>query len=869
VVKKRNERVREDITMSNPTKVKSDLKKIDTAIKYREKYRGLIGVKSKLPVKDSAALSSVYTPGVGEVCLEVQKDLVSSYDYTCRGNSIAIISDGSAVYGMGDLGPYAVLPALEAKSVFHKTFAGIDAYPIPINTKDVDEIVKVIKLLQPTFGAFHLEDIASPKCYEIENKLKEALEIPFLHVDQEGAGVAVLAAIMNACKLTNRNLTKTRVVIAGAGSAGISTAKLLSKAGIENVILCDSRGAIFEGRSEGMNWIKTEVSKITNPNKVQGSLSDVIKGADILVGLSKGGVLTSEMIASMAQDPIVLCLSLPQPEMMYADAIAAGAKIAATGRSDSPNQLSSAIAAPGIFRAVLDVRAEKITDDMLIAAACAMAGLIEEDELNTTNILPKVLDYRTAPAIARAVAEAATKAGLARKEVHPDYIEERTLQYIYEGENAWIGPPTDIETSDTATIGEKSIAMHKRHQGVIEIKSKVPIKDNYIYDALYAAPAATEPCKIISENKTKVYDLTCKNNMIAVVTDGTAVLGLGDIGATAGLPVMEGKCVLFKMLGGVEALPICVDTKDIDEIVWLVTMIEPVFGGINLEDIGAPRCFDIESKLKKTVDIPIFHDDQHGTAVVTLAGIINALKYTGKEKDKVKVVMNGAGAGSLAVAQLLLADGIKNIIICDTKGAIYKGRPEGMNPYKDKIADLTNLDKVKGSLEDVLKGTDVFIGLSKGNLVTEEMVKSMNTDPIIFALANPYPEIMPDKAYKAGAKLVATGRSDFPNQVNNSIAFPGIFRGTLDVRATEITDQMKVAAAYALANLIKPEDLSKNNIIPNGLDLKAPVAVAEAVARTAIETGIARLKVDPKKVRDNIQDYLYEFGELRSVLESI
>jgi malate dehydrogenase (oxaloacetate-decarboxylating) len=852
--------------MTSHTQVKSDLKKIEEALKYREKFRGLIGVKSKLPVKDSAALSSVYTPGVGEVCLEVEKDLISSYDYTCRGNTIAIISDGSSVYGMGNLGPYAVLPALEAKSVFHKTFAGVDAYPLPVNTKNVDEIVKVIKLLVPTFGAIHLEDIASPECYEIENRLKDELEIPFLHVDQEGAGVSILAAIINACKLTGKKLDNLSVVIAGAGSAGIATGRLLSKTGIKDIVLCDKQGAIYDGRQEDMNWVKADVARHTNQQKKQGNIKELVKGADIFIGLSgQQGMLTTDMIRSMNNDPVVLCLSVPYPEMMYDEAKAAGAKIAATGRSDAPNQISSAIAAPGIFRGALDTRAQKINTEMLIAAAHAMAGVLEEDELNPQNIIPKVLDFRTAPAIAKAVAEAAIKTGTARKEIKPETIETRTLAYIYEGENAWIEKPSEEELAENTPIGVKSIAMHKRHNGVIEIKSKIPIKDNYIYDLVYAAPAATEPCKLIQEKKERVFDLTCKNNMIAVVTDGTAVLGLGDIGPTAGLPVMEGKCVLFKMLGGVEALPICVDTKDIDDIVWIVKMLEPVFGGINLEDIGAPRCFDIEQKLKKEVDIPIFHDDQHGTAVVTLAGIINALKVTGKEKSNVKVIMNGAGAGSLAVAQLLLADGIKNIIICDTKGAIYKGRTEGMNPYKEKIADLTNLYKQKGTLADVLKGTDVFIGLSKGNLVTEDMVKSMNPEPIIFALANPYPEIMPDKAYKAGAKIVATGRSDFPNQVNNSIAFPGIFRGALDVRAKEITDKMKVAAAYALAGLIKPEDLSKNNIIPHGLDLRAPVAVAEAVAKTAIETDMARLKVDSRKIRDNIQEHLYEYGELRSI----
>lgn len=851
--------------MKSQTQVKPDTKKVEAGINYRRKYRGLIGVKSKLPVRDSAALSSVYTPGVGEVCLEVQKDLVSSYDYTCRGNTIAIISDGSAVYGLGNYGPLAVLPALEGKSVFHKTYAGIDAYPIPIDTQDVDEIVRLIKLIEPTFGGFHLEDIAAPKCFEIEKKLKEVLEVPFMHVDKEGSGVAILAAIINSAKLTHKNLENLSVVIAGAGTAGISTAKLLVKAGIKNVVVCDKTGGIYKGKEASSNSIKNEIAEITNPQNKNGVIEDIIHGADVFIGLSGPGAITFDMIKHMATDPIVLCLALPEPEISYDDAIKAGAKIAATGRSDAPNQLSSAIAAPGIFRAALDVRAKEINDEMLVAAAYGMANLIDESELTPQNIIPKVTDFRTAAAIAKAVAEAAIKTGVARIDACPEAIEKRTLEYIYEGETAWIDAPSEKEMSPETSYGDKSILMHKRHTGVIEIKSKVPIKDNYIYDLLYSSPSALEPCKLIKENPEEVFNLTCKNNMIAVVTDGTAVLGLGDIGPTAGLPVMEGKAVLFKMLGGVEAFPICVGSKKIEDIVWVTQMISPVFGGINLEDISAPRCFEIEKRLKETSDIVIFHDDQHGTAVVTLAGIINALKCTGKDKSKVKVVMNGAGAGAIAVTQLLLTYGIKNIIICDTKGAIYKCRQEGMNPYKEEMAAITNKDNRHGSMPEMLHGADIFIGLSVGNVLTQEMIKTMNPDPIIFALANPYPEIMPDLAYEAGAKIVATGRSDFPNQVNNSIAFPGIFRGALDTRAKEITNEMKVSAAYALAGLIKEKDLSSTNILPSGLDLRAPIVVAEAVATTALETGMARVKVDPKKIARNLQEHLNEYGELRSI----
>lgn len=839
--------------------------KISQGLYYREKYRGLVGVRSKLPVKDSAALSSVYTPGVGEVCLEVQKTPELDHKLTCRGNTIGIISDGSAVFGLGNVGPEAALPALEVKSVFHKTLAGVDAYPMPVKTQDVNEIARVMKLIEPTFGAFHIEDIESPKCFELEEKLKETLSIPFLHVDKEGAAVSILAAIINASKLTEKKLKKLSVVIAGAGTAGISTAKLLVKAGIKNVILCDTKGAIYAGRKDNMNAIKAKIADITNKDKKKGNLEKVIKNADVLIGLSKSGEISKKMIKSMGKKPVILSLSVPEPEIKYNEAIKAGAYIVATGRSDSPNQLSSAIAAPGIFRAVLDVQAPKITDEMLIAAAKGMAQVIDEKDLTPENILPKVLDFRTAPAIAEAVAKEAIKSGQAIRDMSPEKIKQRTLEYIYEAENAFIEEPCEKELADDTSIGDKSILMHKRHNGVIEIKPKVPIKDHFIYDLLYGSPSAIEPCKIISKDKEKIYDYTCKNNMIAVLTDGTAVLGLGDIGATSGLPVMEGKCVLFKILGGVEGFPICVSSKEVEDIVWVTNQISTVFGGINLEDISAPRCFEIEENLKQISDIFIFHDDQHGTAVVTLAGIINALRITGKEKEHVKVVMNGAGAGAIAVAQLLLTYGIKNITICDSKGAIFKGRSYGMNPYKDKMAEITNHDCIEGSLADVIQGADVFIGLSVGNVLSQDMIRSMNPEPIIFALANPYPEIMPDKAYEAGAKIVATGRSDFPNQVNNSIAFPGIFRGSLDTQSKYVTNEMKVAAALALAELIRPEDLNQNNILPSGLDLRAPVAVSEAVAKCALEQKVARKTVDPAKVSKNLQEHLNEYTELRSV----
>ncbi len=339
----------------------------------------------------------------------------------------------------------------------------------------------------------------------------------------------------------------------------------------------------------------------------------------------------------------------------------------------------------------------------------------------------------------------------------------------------------------------------------------------------------------------KSYELTRRHNMCLVVTDGTAVLGLGDIGPEAGMPVMEGKCVLFKAFGGVDAFPMCIKSKDVDTIVETIYQISGSFGGVNLEDIAAPRCFEIEKKLKERCDIPIFHDDQHGTAVITLAGLMNALKVVNKKMDQVKVVMNGAGAAAIAIAKLLMSSGVKHVVLCDRKGAIYEGRPEGMNPIKEEMAKVTNLEKKSGSLADMLVGADVFIGVSAPGAVTTEMVKTMNKDAIIFACANPTPEIFPDEAKAGGAAVIATGRSDFPNQVNNVLAFPGIFRGTFDVRASDINDEMKIAAAQALADLISDEELSADYIIPAAFDEKVGPAVAKAVAEAARKSGVARL----------------------------
>lgn len=388
------------------------------------------------------------------------------------------------------------------------------------------------------------------------------------------------------------------------------------------------------------------------------------------------------------------------------------------------------------------------------------------------------------------------------------------------------------------TIYEDSLKAHEEWEGKIEVICRAPLNDKRDLSLAYS-PGVAQPCLEIQKDVEQSYKYTRRHNLVAVITDGTAVLGLGDIGPEAGMPVMEGKCCLFKHFGDVDAIPLCIKSKDVDTIVNTVKLLSGSFGGVNLEDIAAPRCFEIEERLKKETDIPIFHDDQHGTAIVTAAGLINALKVVGKKMEDVSIVVNGAGAAAIAITKLLFSMGLRKVVLCDTKGAIYEGR-DNLNPIKAEMAKITNLEGKKGLLKDVIVGADVFIGVSAANQVTKEMVKSMASDPIIFAQANPTPEIMPEDALEAGAAVVGTGRSDYPNQVNNVLAFPGIFRGTFDVGAREINDEMKIAAAYAIASLVSDEERNAEYVIPAPFDPRVKERVAAAVAEAARKTGVAR-----------------------------
>ena len=827
-------------------------------LSYRRRYRGLIGVKSKMPIRDMSVLSRIYTPGVGAVCREIEKNPLASYSHTCRGNTIALISDGSAVYEFGNVGALAVLPKLEAKSVLFKTFANVDAVPIALQTQDADEIVEIIRTLAPSFGGICLEGIAAPKCFSVESHVRKAVREAVLHTEFHAAGIIVLAALINALKVVGKSMDEVRIVINGAGVSGIGVAKGLIVAGMKNIVLCDRHGALRVYRQVGMNWAKSEIARLVGPQDVKGSLAQVIKGADVFIGLSAKGLVTREMVSSMAPDPIVFALALPEPETSEAEAKAGGAAVVATGLSDSANQIRSSLVTPGFFRGCLDVGANRVNIEMYLAAAGALAGMIPDDQLSPQQIIPRQMDWHISPVIAEAVARAAQETGVAQlgpELVTPERIHQRTESYIYEGEMAWL--PSEGQDYGKMSFDEESLELHRRYQGCIQVNTKVPIKDEFIYNRLYAPQPVAEVVQKILQDPMAAYDYTSKNNLVAIVTDGSAVLGLGNLGPRAALPVMEGKAILFKTFGGVEAFPLCLSTQETDRIINLVENIAPAFAGINLEDISSPRCFEIERTLIERLEIPVFHDDQHGTAVVALAGLMNALKIVDRKLEEVKIVVNGAGASAIASIKILLKAGARNITVCDTTGVIYKGRNKGMNSIKQELATLTNPDRLRGTLADVLKGAEVFIGLSGPNVLNLEMVQSMAPDPIVFALANPVPEVNPDLAKQGGALVVATGRSDFPNQVNNCLAFPGIFRGALDVRARTINEEMNVAAAHAIAGLVG-SNLSPSYILPGAMDFRVPPAVAQAVAQASMDTGTARVQIEPERVARHTREFIYD-----------
>ena len=822
------------------------------ALEYRKRFRGMIGVASKVPLKDRSVLSLVYTPGVAAPCLEIAKAPLSSFDYTMRGNTIALVSDGSSAFGLGNIGPLAVLPMLEDACILFKTFGGVDAFPISLDTQDAEAIITACLALRPTFGGICLSGIAAPRCFTVADHLARAVNIPVLHAEQHATAAAILGGLYNALKLVGKQPGDVRVVINGAGPGGIGIAHLLLYAGFQHLLVCDRLGILNRYRLLNMNWAKVDVARQTNTADTTGTLADAVRGADVVIGLSSWNTITPQMVSSMAQRPILFVLAVPDPEITPEAARAAGAAVVATGRPDVPNLITNALALPGIFRGAMDIRATHITQDMLLAAASAIADLVPPKYLSPQQIVPSVMDYAVAPRVARAVAEAARQSGVARVEKTPAEVEAQARATIYEGHRP-VPPPSHHFDS----LNEHALELHRRYQGLLHIIPKMPITDQSILNSFYLPPGIPEATRQIIERPDAVFDYTGKSNRVAIVTDGSAVLGLGNIGPRAAMPVMEGKAILFQTFAGIEAYPICLATQDVDEIVAAVESIAPAFGGVNLEDISAPRCFEVEERLRTSLGIPVFHDDQHGTATVTLAGIMNALRLVHKRKEEVTAVLMGPGAAGIAVAKILLAWGIGKLLPVNRTGILWPGRAD-LNPAQEAMAAIANPEGKRGTLADALVGADIFIGVSGPGVLTQAMVHTMAPEAIVFALANPIPEIMPEEARASGARVVATGRSDYPNQVNNSLAFPGLFRGALDVRARVINDAMKLAAAERLAALVTEQELAEGQIIPQAMNYDVAPALAAAVAQAAMDSGVARLRVDPQLVAHQCHDFIYE-----------
>ncbi|MFN8614472.1 MAG: malic enzyme-like NAD(P)-binding protein [Vampirovibrionales bacterium] len=504
--------------MTSATPVSSSLScdRRDEALTVRREHRGLIGIRPKLPVRDTKTLSLVYTPGVARPCLEIAADALKSYDMTIRGNTVAVISDGSSVYGLGNVGAAASIPLLEVRSAFHKTFAGIDAMPIALDTQSLDEIVETIRTLTPTFGGIQLDAISSPRCFAIDERLKRALNVPVLHTDQEAVAVGVLAALQNALKVVGKTMANAKIVISGCGAAGVATAKFLLRHHVGDIKVCDRYGVIGYRRLHGMHWVKSEIGRLTNPTNVSGTLADVLRGADVFIGLSATDFITPEMIATMASKPIVFALSLSPGEITYHEAQAAGAAVVATSQSNAPNQLNSSVIYPGIFRGALDVRATSISHAMYDAAASAYAAVVESAALSPEWIIPDPLDLKPAAVIAQAVAQAAMVDGVAREtNILPHTIYERVMAYHAGGSAVWVRPPkTGIESQP---VDEQALDLHTRFQGTMEVVTHVPIDSKERYDLIYSAPHSSEPCRAIMDDPSLVYDLTLKNNLVGIV----------------------------------------------------------------------------------------------------------------------------------------------------------------------------------------------------------------------------------------------------------------------------------------------------------------------------------------------------------------
>ncbi len=779
------------------------------------RHRGLLGIRSKVPVRDEYMLSLLYTPGVAEPCRRIHADVSTAYIYTTKGNSVALLSDGTAeaVQGLGTLG---ILPLLESWAVMARELAAVDVYPFSVDASNGASLLETASTISPAVAAIALGGVAYPGLFELRDQIQDSTGLPVLCLGSEILATLLGVGLLNAARALGIAPDQLGVHVDGLDAA---TAALLAMADEMPFRLSLSSG---------------EDSCLASPGESP-------KDCQVLIRSSRSGGPAAESFR------FVFDLS---PEGGGSDR----AGIFSLWQADDI-AFHPALVFPGIFRGIADCRLKEFPLHFYGKVAQTIAAKQPATSLREGSLFPSPLDLTMAPEVARTITELALAEGLA-SDLDPSEIQERDLERLYQANPVGIDALVSRQgETNPDRLAQESLELHERFGGAIEIQSKVRVRDDYML-RLLSPPCILIPAREIVSNPARVYEYTSKSNLVAVITDGSSVLGLGNIGPEAGLPVMEGKCLLLKTLAGVEAFPICLGSQDPEIIIRVVRSLLPILGAVNLEDISAPRCFEIERRLREIAEVPIFHDDQHGTAIVVLAGVLNSCRLLGLPLGEASVAINGAGASALSVTRLLQHAGVRNIVLCDRQGALYKGR-EGLNPYKAEIAEVTNSEGLKGPLEEVLRGHQIFIGLSAPGVVSQKMIGSMAPDPIVFALANPTPEIMPKLALEAGAAVVATGRSDFRNQINNSLAFPGVFRGVLDVRGRTINEEMKSAAAHAIADLIMPSELRSDYIIPHALDARVPPMVAAAVARAALQTNQARVLVGPRVVRDNTKEFLY------------
>ncbi len=800
-------------------------------LNHFRKNRGLLGIRSKLPVRDEYMLSLLYTPGVAEPCRHINKDTSLALTYTIKGNTVALLSDCSDAM-FKRFGPHGLIPFLESHALICRELAAINAYPLTLDIDSDDVFVETAVNLEPGIFGIAVDYCEFPRVLDLLERIQSQVDVPVINIAGEVTAALLLTGFYNASRLLKKKPEEMEILLYGLNSATHALANLAQQSSFSNLRLVDPDGI---GSS-----LKIE-SERTVPEGVQPHI--VVNACE---------EVPSNLLSSLQRQNFVFDLSSQDHR---------SESVCHYYHFWNREVLSfhPLLIFPGLFRGMMDCCLAEIPPHFFVKIAENVARLQDDAGLKEGQIFPDPLDLKIAPTVARTVTQLAKDAYPDRDFPAPETIYQRAFEKIYTGERPHAGSAylkRSKRKKSSESLAKESLELHEQFRGAIEVVAKLPLRDEFMLKII-SPPQVQVPAEEILQDPLKVFEYSSKSNLVAVVTDGSAVLGLGNIGAEAALPVMEGKCLLLKTLAGVEGIPLCLRSQDPDVIVRAVAAFRPVLGGVNLEDISAPRCFQIEDQLREITDIPIFHDDQHGTAVVVLAGILNGARNFDLKLGDLDIVINGAGASAIAVTKLLLKVGVGEVILCDTRGAIYEGRSEGMNDMKEKMSRITNRSKRKGGLKEVIQGTKVFLGLSVPDVLNQEMIRTMAKDPLIYALANPNPEIMPDEAQAAGAGLVATGRSDFKNQINNSLAFPGIFRGALDVRAKNINDEMKIAAARAIASLVSDRELRPDYIIPPALDSRVPPQVAAAVAKAALETGQARVLVDPRVIRENTREFLY------------